>query len=149
VCDIDQYGAPSIDGSKDDQAGVPATVAVAQGPATSVTVPTGAPTATAASKGPTTPTAQALAPAARKKRPAGGWPATVRARSQQRPWRGQRGARVGYDGGRADRRVEACGGGGTHGGACKGASSYDDTECVLTGGGGGSLKDGDGRGEVG
>jgi hypothetical protein len=44
VCDVDQYGAPPMDGSKDDQAGALATVpAGAQGLATPIVVPVGAP----------------------------------------------------------------------------------------------------------
>jgi hypothetical protein len=39
----------------------------------------------------------------------------------------------------------ACGGGGAHGGACEGAIGYDSTHDLLTGGGGSSLKGGDGR----
>jgi hypothetical protein len=82
--DVDQYGAPPTDESKDGQAGVPAaaparalaTAAVAQGPAMPEAVHTGAPT----SKGPTAPATGptgALTLAARRRRPVGGWPATV------------------------------------------------------------------------
>jgi hypothetical protein len=78
ACDIDQYGAPPMDGSKDSQTGAPtvvlvgtpATAAVAQGPAAFVTGPVGV-----------------LMPVARKGRPARGWlvtaPAVVHARHQR------------------------------------------------------------------
>jgi hypothetical protein len=85
VCGVDQYGAPSMDGSKYGQAGVPAavpagtpaTVVVAQGPAVPAAVPV---SMAAASKGLAATAAGpmgALAPAARKREPTGGWPATM------------------------------------------------------------------------
>jgi hypothetical protein len=72
ACDVDQYGAPPMDGSKDGQAGAPATVptgatataAVVQGPAMLTAVPAGVPMTSIASKGP----AGVLALAARKGR---------------------------------------------------------------------------------
>jgi hypothetical protein len=78
ACNIDQYGALPMDGSKGGQAGAPAIVAVAQRPVVPVTVLAGVPTVAAASKGPVAPAAgpaRALVPAVRKRRPAGGWPA--------------------------------------------------------------------------
>jgi hypothetical protein len=77
ACGVDHYNAPSMDGSKDGQAGgptaVPATAAVAQGPAA---VSVGAPTAAVAAKEPAAPVtgpAGALASAVTKGGPAGGW----------------------------------------------------------------------------
>jgi hypothetical protein len=71
MCGADQYGAPPMYGLKDGQAGAPATVAMAQGPAAPAAVPAWVPTAVAAANGPAGP-AGALALAARKRRSARG-----------------------------------------------------------------------------
>jgi hypothetical protein len=93
VCGVDQYGAPPMDGSKGNQAGAPAAVSKAQGPAAPAAMPARAPTTTAASKGLAAPTARpagALASTARKGGPTRGWgctmgvaPAAATTRSQE------------------------------------------------------------------
>jgi hypothetical protein len=50
---------------------------------------------------------------------------------------------------RASRRVGAHDGDGVRDDACGGARGYDDTHVTLTGGGGGTLRGDDGRGQVG
>jgi hypothetical protein len=68
VCDVDQYGAPPMDRLKGSQAGVPAAVSEAQGPATHAAMTVGSPTVMTTSKGlaaPATRPAGALVLAAR------------------------------------------------------------------------------------
>jgi hypothetical protein len=152
VCGVDQYGAPSMDGSKYGQAGVPAavptgtpaTVAVAQGPAVPAVVPVGVSMAAAASKGLAATAAGpmgALAPAARKREPTGGWPATM-------PIAVPAGAPTAATAAK-EPTAPTAGVGARGGGACGVTSGCDGTHGALTGGGGSSLKGGDGRGEVG
>jgi hypothetical protein len=57
------------------------------------------------------------------------------------------GTHAGYDEGSIDQRVGHSGD--AHGDACRGASGYNRTHGVLTGGGGGSLKGGDGHSQGG
>jgi hypothetical protein len=84
ACVVDQYGALPMDGSKDGKAGalamvpvgLPAMIAVAQGPVTPVMVLAGAPTMTVEAKEPTTldvGPARAPAPAMTKGGPTEGW----------------------------------------------------------------------------